>query len=307
MNQWIRQSSQTSIACLSALVKTNHGQIVLLGLVIGLLYFPFWIHDLVIRSISGSTGLALISCATLMALVPLWKKREYLGKLTASDEDQAIGHLLILGSVAIFPFFRSEMWAQALIWLFVLIGITLSTWGVTFFTKFPLTTFLIPLTVYTRPGVLVQGTWRFVMPPNLLENIMAFASTKVLQLIGQPAVAEGRFITMPTGGTVEVAWRCNGFNMAIAMAVTGLLLGIFFKRTRLQIARLMLVGAVVGLVFNVPRVMLMAMAHAYWGKWWFDFWHGSWGAQIFVGLLFTVYYYVAMAMLNRQKRLLKKV
>ena len=112
---------------------------------------------------------------------------------------------------------------------------------------------------------------------------------------------------MPTGGTVEVAWRCNGFNMAVAMAVTGLLLGIFFKRTRFQIARLMVMGAVVGLVFNVPRVMLMAMAYAYWGNWWFDFWHGSWGAQIFVGLLFTVYYYVAMAMLNRHKRPLKEV
>lgn len=304
---WMQQASQIGIGSLRSLIKTNHGRIVLLGLVIGLFYFPLWIHDLVIRSVGGSTGLALISCAALMALFPLWKNRQPLFQLVASEEDRIIGHLLILGSVAIFPFFRSELWAQALIWLFVLIGITLSTWGATFFIKYPLTTFLIPLTVYTRPGVLAQGTWRFLMPPNMLENIMATASVKVLQLMGQAAVAQGRFITMPAGGAVEVAWRCNGFNMAVAMAVTGLLLGIFFKRTRFQIARLMLVGAVVGLVFNVPRVMLMAMAHAYWGKWWFDFWHGSWGAQIFVGVLFTVYYYVAMAMLNRQKHSLKKV
>ena len=304
---WIKPVGQKGIEGVRTLIKTNHGRIVLLGLIIGLIYFPVWIHDLVIRSIGGSTGLVLISCAALMALVPLWKNRQYLTQLMASEEDQAIGHLLIVGSVAILPFFYSEMWAQALIWLFILIGITLSTWGVTFFTQYPLTTFLMPLTVYTRPGVLAQGAWRFIMPPNFLENIMASASTKVLQLMGQPAVAQGRFITMPTGGTVEVAWRCNGFNMAVAMAVTGLLLGIFFKRTRLQIARLMIVGAVVGLVFNVPRVMLMALAHAYWGEWWFDFWHGSWGAQIFVGVLFTVYYYVAMAMLNRQKRNLKKV
>ena len=304
---WMQQVSQWGIASLKDLIKTNHGRIVLLGLFIGLIYFPVWVYDLVLRSIKGSTGLALISCAALMALVPLWKNRQYLTQLSASEEDQAIGHLLILGSVAIFPFFRSEMWAQALIWLFILIGITLSTWGAAFFAKYPLTTFLLPLTVYTRPGIIAQGTWRFVMPPNFLENIMAAASVKVLQLMGQAAVAQGRFITMPTGGAVEVAWRCNGFNMAVAMAVTGLLLGIFFKRTRSQIARLMLVGAVVGLVFNVPRVMLMAMAHAYWGEWWFDFWHGSWGAQIFVGVLFTVYYYMAMAMLNRQKQSLKKV
>ncbi len=304
---WVKQVSQKGIEAVRTLIKTNHGRIVLLGLVIGLLYFPAWVHDLVIRSIKGSTGLALISCAALMALAPLWKNRQHLFTLKASEEDQAIGHLLILGSVVIFPFFYSEIWAQALIWLFVLIGITLSTWGSGFFLTYPLTTFLIPMTVYTRPGIIAQGTWRFLMPPNFLENIMAAVSTKVLQLMGQAAVVQGRFITMPTGGAVEVAWRCNGFNMAVAMAVTGLLLGIFFKRSRLQIGRLMLVGAVVGLVFNVPRVMLMAMAHAYWGEWWFDFWHGSWGAQIFVGLLFTVYYYVAMAMLNRQKRNVQKV
>ncbi|ESA34073.1 transmembrane family [Leptolyngbya sp. Heron Island J] len=302
----VKQVSQDGIEYLQILLKTHHGRIVLLGLTVGLIYFPLWAYDLVIRSISGSTGLALISCATLMALVPLWKKRQQLVQLAASEEDQAIGHLLILGSVAIFPFFRSEMWAQALIWLFILIGIALSTWGAGFFAQNPLTTLLMPMTVYTRPGILAQGAWRFVMPPHFLENIMASVSTKMLQLLGQPAMVEGRFITMPTGGAVEVAWRCNGFNMAVAMAVTGLLLGIFFKRTRLQIVRLMLLGAVVGLVFNVPRVMLMAMAYAYWGEWWFDFWHGSWGAQIFVGVLFTVYYYVAMAILNRQKHSFKK-
>ncbi|MEM9486949.1 MAG: cyanoexosortase C [Cyanobacteria bacterium P01_F01_bin.116] len=302
----MQQISQQSIKWLRTQVKTNHGRIVLLGLAVGLLYFPLWIYDLVIRSISGSTGLVLISCAALMGLFPLWQKRQALKQLTASEEDQIIGHLLIIGSVAMFPFFRSEMWAQALIWLFIMGGITLSTWGATFFTRYPLTTLLILMTVYTRPGVIAQGTWRFIMPPNFLENIMAAASTQALRWIGQAAVAQGRFITMPPGGTVEVAWRCNGFNMAVAMAVTGLLLGIFFKRTRLQILRLMLVGAAVGLVFNVPRVMLMAMAHAYWGEWWFDFWHGSWGAQIFVGVLFTVYYYTAMAMVDRQKRSLKR-
>ncbi|MEA5466124.1 cyanoexosortase C [Leptothoe sp. PORK10 BA2] len=305
--KWIQQISQQSIEWLSAQVKTNHGRIVLLGLVIGLLYFPLWMHDLVIRSISGSTGLVLISCAALLGLLPLWQKRQQLRQLAASEEDRIIGHLIIVGSVAMFPFFRADMWAQALIWLFIMEGITLSTWGATFFVKYPLTTLLIPMTVYTRPGVIAQGTWRFLMPPNFLENIMAATSAQILQWMGQPAVAQGRFITMSSGGAVEVAWRCNGFNMAVAMAVTGLLLGIFFQRTRLQIVRLMVVGVVVGLAFNVPRVMLMTMAHAYWGKWWFDFWHGSWGSQIFVGLLFTVYYYTAMAMVDRQKRSLKQV
>ena len=58
---WIKQVSQRGIECLKDLLKTNHGRIVSLGLLIGLLYFPVWVYDLVIRSIKGSTGLALIS------------------------------------------------------------------------------------------------------------------------------------------------------------------------------------------------------------------------------------------------------
>lgn len=298
---WINKTARAGLTWAGSLFKTHHGRIVLAGLCFGLVYFPLWLYDLVIRSISGSTGLVLISSAAVLAIAPLYQKRRWLRQNTAPEEDRIVGHLLILGGLALVPFFWPAMWAQALIWLFVLIGIVLSTWGSAFFAKYPLTTFLMPLTVYTRPGILAQGAWRFVMPPYVLENAMASVSTKVLQWIGQPATVEGRFVMMPSGA-VEVAWRCNGFNMAVAMAVTGLLLGIFFKRTRSQIIRLMIVGAIAGLMFNVPRIMLMVMAHAYWGKWWFDFWHGSWGAQIFVAVLFTVYYYVAMAMLERQKR-----
>ena len=277
---------------------THHGRIVLAGLLVGLIYFPAWLRDLIVRSMGGSTGLVLILSAVALGILPLWRGREELQQMVASESDRYTGCLLVLGGVALFPFFRTVLWAQALIWLFVLIGIVLALWGISFVTRYPLTAFLMPLTVYTRPGVIAQGAWQFAMPPFLLENGMAAVSTQALQWMGQPATATGRFIAMPSA-TVEVAWRCNGFNMAVAMAVTGLLLGVFFKRSRRQIAGLMVMGAVVGLAFNVPRIVLIVMAAAYWGDRWFNFWHGSWGAQLFVGLLFTVYYYVAMAVISR--------
>ena len=284
---------------LKALARTHHGQIVLAGLMVGLLYFPFWVQDLVVRSIGGSTGLVLILSTAFLGLMPLFLNRQKLRQLHASEEDQLIGHVLILCSVAFFPFFREYLWSQALIWLFTLFGIALSTWGLSFFKQYSLTAFLIPLTVYTRPGIIAQGLWNIVIPPYLLENMMAAASAEGLQWIGQSATVErGRFIVI-SASTVEVAWRCNGFNMAVAMAVMGLLLGIFFNRSWQRIVGLMATGIIVGLAFNVLRVMLMSLAAAYWGEWWFEFWHGSWGAQIFVGVLFTVYYYIAMALVRK--------
>lgn len=290
-------SSQTQRQ-LKALSQNRHGQIVLAGLAVGLFYFPFWIQDLIVRSLSGSTGLVLILSTALLAIIPLFRSRQKLRQLQASEADQLIGRALILGSAALFPFVRTALWSQALIWLFTLFGIALSTWGIMFFKQYPLTTFLMPLTVYTRPGILAQGLWNVVIPPHLLENAMAAASVQGLQWIGQSATVEGgRFITL-SDSTVEVAWRCNGFNMAVAMAITGMLLGIFFKRNWQKILGLMATGIVVGLTFNVPRVMLMALAAAYWGEKWFNFWHGSWGAQIFVGFLFTAYYYIAMMLIQ---------
>ena len=102
------------------------------------------------------------------------------------------------------------------------------------------------------------------------------------------------------GGAVEVSWGCNGFGMAFAIAITGLLLGLLYKRSLIETFTLVAAGILLALVSNIPRIMLVAIAAVYWGKYWFDFWHGSWGAQIFVSVLFTIYYYIAMSLLNRR-------
>jgi len=56
---------------------------------------------------------------------------------------------------------------------------------------------------------------------------------------------------------------------------------------------------VLALIFNVPRIMLLAIAAVYWGETSFKFWHGPWGGQMFSGVLFTVYYYAVMGLANR--------
>ncbi len=112
-----------------SLLSTGHGRIVLAGLVVGLLYFPLWLQDLVVRSVSGSTGLVLISSAALLGMAPLWRSRRQLSRVVAPEADRYVGHLLVMGAIALYPFFRAELWSQALVWLFVLVGIALTLLG----------------------------------------------------------------------------------------------------------------------------------------------------------------------------------
>ena len=92
---------------------------------------------------------------------------------------------------------------------------------------------------------------------------------------------------------------CNGFDMAFVLAGVGVIMGLFFKRSWSKIVALVAAGVSIALVFNVPRIMLLAFAVVYWGKESFEFWHGAIGGQIFATMLLTVYYYVAMAMLRK--------
>lgn len=297
--KWQKQLSQSSYNLMCSAVKTNHGRIVLSGLSVGLCYLPTWSADLWIRAIQGSTGLVLISGVLVFGLRTLWKQRKQLAQLAASPEDQLLGHLLILSGVVLFPFCRFAFWSQALLWLLILIGIAISHWGVNFFIKYSLPASLIALSVYPRPGIAARILWEVTTPPYLLERFMAWSGTLALRAIGQPATHVGQFIYLPAG-SVEVNWGCNGFNMAFAMAITGFLFGLFFRQSRVKIIALMVGGIILALILNIPRIMLVTLAAVYWGDKWFNFWHGSWGAQIFVGILFTVYYYIVMAIIKRK-------
>ncbi|MGA7932082.1 MAG: cyanoexosortase C [Kovacikia sp.] len=290
--------NQLSNRLLHESLQTTHSRFVACGLLAGFCYVPFWFADLLVGTLHGAASL-LMAAAVFLGLQRLWKQRQQLATLQVSEEDRLLGHLLILSGVLLCPFgLLAGEWAQRLIWMVILGGIACSSWGVSFFKKYSLPTFLIVLGLFPNPTSVGKALWESFTPPYMLEQLMAWAGSLGLRAIGQPAVLENAVIKLP-GGAVEVNWGCSGFDMATVMAAAGLVIGIFFKQRFSKILLLMATGVALAFLFNIPRIMLMAVAEAYWGKASFQFWHGSWGGQIFSTLLFTVYYYAFMGFLKR--------
>jgi exosortase/archaeosortase family protein len=280
-------------------VQTRHGFIVFCGLSIGLFYLPVWLGYLIQRSLGGAAGWLLILVMLSLAFSDLWKKRHQLEKLTAPEADRLLGHLLIASAVFVFPFCRFAIWSQAILWLIILVGIAVSSWGVTFFRQFKLAALFFGLTVYPKLGIISRTVWEFFFPPNYLENSMAWVSASILETFGWSATSIGRSIVMPQGA-VAVGWGCNGLDMAITMALAVLFMGLLFKLNTPQILSLMSVAAVLALTANIPRLILVTIAYVYWGEQWFKFWHGFLGGQIFSGIVFTILYYAVIAIVKQQ-------
>jgi len=300
--QWLKQSvSKPVLELLQEAVKTHHGRIVLLGLVAGLAYLPMWLGYLIPQALKGKIGWFLILSMLFLAGLEVWNKRKVLTALSASEEDRLIGHLLIFAGVGLFPFLRYALWPQALLWLLILVGIAMSTWGLSIFAKFLTPSFFIGLTVYPRIGLISRFMWELFTPPQFLEKVMAWAGTLAMKGIGFPATQQGVFITFPEGA-VEVGWGCNGLDMAITIAAAGLFMGLLYRQPRRQMIWLIGAATIIALIANIPRLMLVTIAHVYWGPWWFHFWHGFWGGQIFSGILFTIYYYVVEALVKKQSK-----
>lgn len=278
--------------------KTTHGRIVLCGLIVVLGYVSLRVASVLYHSLNGSVGILMLAAVGL-GLWELWRQRHSLQQVAAVEEDRLIGHILILSGVGICPFFLTDIWTQSFLCFLILAGIACSCWGASFFKTYPLPVFLIVMGLFPQPTIASRAIWEALTPPLMLERSMAWAGGLGLQLIGYPATVTNQFIMTPTGA-VEVAWGCNGFYMAATMAVASLLLGLFMKQSRSKIILMILIGMVLALAFNIPRVMLMTIAAVYWGKDWFEFWHGSWGGQIFVSVLFTIYYYIAMGLFKKR-------
>ena len=273
--------------------RTPHGIVVLCGLSVGLCYFPSWFMGLWVSESQGSAGLPLLCAVVYLGFIQLWRNRTELVKVQAASEDRLLGHILVISGVLLFPFTRFDIWPQAAIWLFILAGIAISTWGVRFFQQYPLLSALIALGVYPKIGVMSKLLWQAATPPMLLERFMAWLGSCGLQLIGQEAVSQQSDILL-AGKGVAVDWGCNGFNMALSIATAAWLMGIFFKQSW-RVTLGMVVGAIaLSLLFNIPRIMLLTLAHVYWGRDAFKFFHGPIGGQLFSGVLLTVYYYAVI-------------
>ncbi|NJL35725.1 MAG: cyanoexosortase C [Leptolyngbyaceae cyanobacterium SM1_4_3] len=295
-----KQSKQTILNLVSEGTRTGHGRIVLCGVLVGLCCFVLWLGRLLLAASKGS-AIALMAIAVGLGLWELWKQRHQVQKLIAPPEDRLLGHVLILSGVTLLPFLAAENWSRSVIFWAIMFGIACSCWGVSFFRLYPLPTFLITLGLFPHPNKVAGVVWRLLTPPDVLERLMAWSGSLALRGIGQPAIATDTVVSLP-GGAVTVAWGCNGFNMALEMAAATLLLGLFLKLSRSKIILLMAIAIVLALIFNVPRIMLLTMASVYWGQESFEFWHGSWGGQIFSMILFTVYYYIVMGVANRKPK-----
>ena len=287
LTTWLRQA-----------LKTPHGAIVLCGLSIGLFYFPTWFSGLWVREGQGSAGLPLLCAVIYLGFFQLWRNRAELKNIRVEAEDRLLGHTLIIVGVLLFPFFRFEIWPQAVIWLFILAGIAISTWGVRFFSRHSLLSILIALGVYPKIGVMSKLLWQAATPPLLLEQLMAQLGAAGLRAFGQEATSQSSLIDL-AGSIVNVDWACNGFNMALSIATAAWLMGIFFKQSWRTILGMVIGAIALSLLFNVLRIMLLALAHAYWGRAAFKFFHGHIGGQIFSSILLTVYYYSAIFFINR--------
>lgn len=274
-------------------LQTSHGRMVALGLVVVACYLPLWLTKLVVGALHGS-GSIFMAAALGLGLYRLWQQRSELATLEADESDRMLGYFLIGVSLLLLPLGFTTLWMQRLIWLQSFAGIALSTWGAGVFGCYPIPVFLIVLGLFPEPTAVGMTLWKTFTPPQMLERLMAWSGTLGLQAMGQPAVlADAVSIALP-GGAVRVDWGCSGFDMATMMAIASLVVGLALREPIAKVVLMVAIGIALALIANIPRIMLLALSEAYWGKSAFEFWHGPWGGQIFAGIMFTIYYYVVI-------------
>lgn len=296
-----KQVKQGTSHLLRESVRTTHNRIVAGGFLVVCGYLFIRLFKLLAISIHGFSGGVLPLLVIAVAIWILWRDRESLATLQATDEDRWLGYSLMGGGIVLMPFCLATEWMLALASIVVLAGIACSCWGVRFFQQHLLSTILVAGAILPNKSPTLRVLWETLMPHKFLEKIMAWAGGLGLRLIGQSAQVMGDIITLPgPGGSVQVDYGCNGLNMAVEVAIAALIIGLFLKQTRLKIWLMILSGVALALVLNVPRVMLLAMSEAYWGDEAFGFWHGFWGGQIFSGIMFTIYYYIVMAIVKHK-------
>jgi exosortase/archaeosortase family protein len=283
-------------------LKSNHNRLVALGLLtIGVAYLPARLWEILTKSVQGSSIL-LIFIAVAFGSYQLWQSRRSIITLQANEEDHWLGHVLIAIGLVVMPcgFAFGLSWLLPTACAIILVGIACSRWGLAFFQQNWLACTLVALGLLPNPGVLARAILDTLLPAKFLETATAQMGMWVLWALQQPAKIDGTIISL-AGGVVEVNWGCTPFNLSSAVALAGLLAGLFMKLDRRKTLMLMAIGVGICVGLNMPRIAVLVMAKAYWGDWWFNFWHDGWGGQIFSTTVFTVYYYVVMGLIKPTK------
>jgi exosortase/archaeosortase family protein len=300
-----RKLGQRSRSLLKTVNRSAHNRIVAFGILVLLCFLPTWL-SVVWQTIPGNSSAFLLNLGFLyLGVDTFWKHRQQLADEPATEDEKVLGYCLIIGGATCFLICFSSVSLKALICMVILLGIAICNWGIAVLQKYPLAIVLIFISVYPNL-VYVANTLRETLTGKTLESFMAWMSGMGFLAFGQPVSINGPYLaltsTMDPQKAVEVASGCSGFDMAYPIAGLAFIMGMYFKQTWKKIFALMVIGVVLALAFNVPRIMLLAIAVVYWGKESFDFWHGPIGGQIFSTIMLTLYYYIAMAVIDQKPK-----
>jgi exosortase len=285
-------------------MRDRHSQIVAIGLLFILAYLPTWGGIIWHGIVSGASDSVLNFGLIFLGLQTIHSQRAKLRELpSVGGDDRFLGYGLMLAGIITFIFFHSITASpsfQALAVILILLGIAGATWGLGFFQCFPFSTLYLLISVYPATSFIAIRICRFFTSDDMLEQVMAYFGSIGLNVIGYKAIAEAALVKLPEGA-VLVAPGCSGFDMAYTLVGCSFLFGVFMRVSWKRILALVIMGWTIAMVFNVPRIMLLSLASVYWGKASFDFWHGPIGGQIFSAVMFTIYYYVAMWLVEPPK------
>lgn len=274
-----------------------HRFLITLSCIIGLFYSVTWLKFIGLGVIDGQSDSVLNFGLLGLGLYALFQQRDVLKPQVAEEADKLLGHGLVVSGIAVFPLIRSSISLQSVVFAGILFGLALSHWGLGFFKRYWSPTLMLLVAIYPNLDFIAIRIFRLLTPHMALERLMAWLGEFGLKAIGQKAIAQAQYLSLPEG-SVEVGSGCTGFSMAFTLLGCSLLIGVFFRLSYQKTLTLMLIGVAIAMVFNVPRIMLLANAAVYWGDASFHFWHDSWGSQIFASIMFTAYYYAVMPFLD---------
>ena len=278
--------------------RTNRNRIVALGLVICLCYLPTWLRFIGVALAKGSSFPILNLGFLFFGIQALLQYRKSADSLELLPEDQLLASLaVIMGGVVFFVSLDSASF-QSLGCAIAVAGMLFLSLGWGLFSSYPLKLTLLFTSIYPDLTYILNQI-RVWTTGEFMERVAASLGSLGLNLLGQSSSVDGILVFLGEG-SVKVASGCSGFDMAVPIAGFAFMLGLFFHLKWTKTLLLIIVGVALALLLNIPRIMVLANAAVYWGEDSFYFWHDSWGAQVFSGILFTIYYYVAMPIIGDQ-------
>jgi exosortase len=291
-------TQQTLLDRLQRGLSTSHGRVLACAAMLGLIYLPTWGAIIWTEILHGSSSPFLNLAFMGYGITQFWQQRDQLSRCTAETDDRILGYACLFFSIGLYLVTGSSASAKAILAMAALIGVLVSTYGLSVFRQMAMAIALLVASLYPSL-IFISNLVRQTTTGNILEQSMAHLGAIGLSLIGYHPSVSNEFLSLPEGA-VQVGSGCSGFDMAFTLGFTGFLIGLFMKRDWKMTSMLIGSGIATSLVLNIPRIMLLAIASIHWGKQSFEFWHGPIGGQIFSCIMFTFYYYLAMWLIDRK-------